>query len=114
MKLEVLSPSDYTDTQQPKRQPSEGTLGFLGIALALLTMLTAAGVGFVVLFGRTLLSALVTMVLWPFIFSPQFTQWVFGAPRAEFRKLFLLYLTLAIIVKLFRPLDIRRPLWQKK
>ena len=62
----------------------------MGAFLAGLTTLAAIGVGLLMLFGRSLLSAAVVVVLWPFIFSPDFTQWVFGSVNAPFWKLFLL------------------------
>ncbi|OGR81837.1 MAG: hypothetical protein A3J74_06120 [Elusimicrobia bacterium RIFCSPHIGHO2_02_FULL_57_9] len=115
MRIEVLPKPEYADCEEPRLPKNAlSALGLLGTVLALLTMLTAAGVGFLFLFGRTLAAALLATLVWPFIFSPQFTQWVFGSERAEFRKLFLLFLALVIILKLFRPLDMRRPLWQKR
>ena len=84
-------------------------LGLIGTALALLTMLAAFGVGFLVLFGTTLVSTAIAYAAWPLIFSPQFTQWVFGTEHASFWKLFLLFLAVGMIVKLFR-----RQLWQRR
>ncbi len=84
-------------------------VGFLGALLAVLTMFAAFGVGFLALFGTTLASAALVALLWPAVFSPQFTQWVFGSPRVEFWKLFLLFLAAGAVVKLFR-----RQLWQRR
>jgi hypothetical protein len=81
-----------------------GTLGVFGTIAALLTMFAAVGVGLLVLFGTTLFSALVAWLLWPKIFSPEFTQWVFGTPYAPFWKLFVLFLAAGAIIKMFRPL----------
>jgi hypothetical protein len=84
-------------------------LGFFGALLAVLTMLAAFGVGFLVLFGTTLISTAIVYAAWPFIFSPQFTQWVFGGEHVSFLKIFLLFLAVGLIVKLFR-----RQLWQRR
>ena len=65
-------------------------LGIVGAFLAGLTTLAAIGVGLLMLFGRSLLAAAVVTLLWPFIFSPEFTLWVFGSQAAPFWKLFLL------------------------
>jgi hypothetical protein len=79
------------------------SLGLIGAVLALLTMGAALGFGLLMLFGRALLAALVVVLLWPFVFSPQFTQWVFGADRAPFWKVFLLMVLLGTLAKALRP-----------
>ena len=81
----------------------------MGVVLALLTMLAAGGVMFLVLFGTPFVSAAAVFALWPRIFSPEFTQWVFGAEQVSFWKLFLLFLAAGAAVRL-----LRRRTWQRK
>ena len=47
--------------------------GWFGAVLALLTVAAAFAVGFMALFGRTLVAAVVASLLWPWLFSPEFT-----------------------------------------
>jgi len=84
--------------------------GWLGAVLALLTVAAAFAVGFMALFGRTLAAALVATLAWPWLFSGEFTAWVFGAPRVVFWKILVLFLALDIIARLF----LRRNLWPRK
>ena len=84
------------------------SLGVIGALLALLTMGAAVGVGLLMLFGRSLLAAAVVVLLWPFIFSAEFTRWVFGADAAQFWKVFLLMLILGTLAKTLRPTAWRR------
>jgi len=79
-------------------------LGLFGTALAILTTFAALGFTLLMLFGTTLTSALIVWLLWPKVFSPEFTQWVFGAPYAPFWKLFLLFLASGAVLKLSRQL----------
>lgn len=79
------------------------SLGLVGALLALLTMGAAVGFGLLMLFGRSLLAAVVVVVLWPFVFSPEFTLWVFGAESAPFWKVFLLMVILGTLAKTLRP-----------
>ncbi|MBI4371933.1 MAG: hypothetical protein HY552_06525 [Elusimicrobia bacterium] len=79
------------------------SLGFLGAFLALMTMLAAVGFGLLMLFWRALLAAAVTAILWPHVFSREFTLWVFGAERAPFWKMFLLMALLGTLAKALRP-----------
>ena len=79
------------------------SLGVIGALLALLTMGAAVGFGLLMLFGRSLLAALVVVALWPHVFSPEFTRWVFGADSAPFWKLFLLVVILGTLAKALRP-----------
>jgi hypothetical protein len=79
------------------------SLGFIGALLALLTMGAAVGFGLLMLFGRSLLSAAVVVLLWPYVFSAEFTRWVFGADHAPFWKLFLLMVILGTLAKTLRP-----------
>ena len=84
------------------------SLGVIGALLALLTMGAAVGVGLLMLFGRSLLAAAVVVLLWPFIFSAEFTRWVFGAETAPFWKAFLLMVILGTLAKTLRPTAWRR------
>jgi hypothetical protein len=79
------------------------SLGAIGALLALLTMGAAVGFGLLMLFGRALLSALVVVLAWPFVFSPEFTRWVFGANKAPFWKIFLLLVLVSALAKALRP-----------
>lgn len=79
------------------------SLGLIGALLALLTMGAAVGFGLVMLFGRALLAAGVVYLLWPYVFSPNFTQWVFGADHAPFWKLFLLMVLIGTLAKALLP-----------
>lgn len=83
--------------------------GWFGTGLALLTMLAAFGVGFLALFGKTLLAAIILTLAWPWLFSPRLTAWVFGTEHVVFWKVLLLFLTCNAVVRLFR-----RELWPKK
>lgn len=104
-----MEPAQDFETRSSVKLTHLRALGLFGTVMALLTMLAAFGFGFLVLFGTTLLSAAVIALLWPVVFSPQFTAWVFGTPRAPFWKLFLLCLAAGIVLRLFR-----RQLWQRK
>ena len=79
------------------------SLGVIGALLALLTMGAAVGFGFLMLFGRSLLAAAVVVLLWPYVFSAEFTRWVFGADTAPFWKLFLLMVILGTLARALRP-----------
>jgi hypothetical protein len=79
------------------------SLGVIGALLALLTMGAAVGFGLLMLFGRSLLAAAVVVLLWPYIFSAEFTRWVFGADSVSFWKVFLLMVILGTLVKTLRP-----------
>jgi hypothetical protein len=103
---EVLGPETGGGPERLKRVR---VLGLFGTLLALLTMFAAFGFGLLILFGTTVASAGLLWALWPRIFSPEFTSWVFGAPRVEFWKLFLLFLAAGAVVRTFR-----RQLWQRR
>ena len=79
------------------------SLGVIGALLALLTMGAAVGFGLLIMFGRSLLAAAVVALLWPYIFSAEFTRWVFGADTAPFWKLFLLMVVFGTLAKTLRP-----------
>ena len=57
----------------------------------------------VAFFGGTLLSAGLVCLTWPLVFSAPFTEWVFGAPRPVFWKLFLLFVVAGALARLLRP-----------
>lgn len=84
--------------------------GWFGAVLALLTVGAAFVVGFLALFGRSLVAALAAWLVWPLLFSPEFTAWVFGAPRIVFWKILVLFLALDVIARLF----LRRNLWPRR
>ena len=108
MDVEVLSPDEQRQHESESfetphvRLTHVRALGLAGTALALMTMLAAVGVGFLALFGTTLAAALGAWALWPLIFSPQFTAFVFGSARAPFWKLFVLFLIAGSALRLFR------------
>jgi hypothetical protein len=81
-------------------KPRGRTLGLLGAFLALLTMGAAFGVGLLMLFGRFLVAAAVVWAAWPVVFTPEFTQWAFGAPQLSFWKVFLTLAATGTVVKL--------------
>ena len=98
-----MSPEPDQDYQQPRvRLTHVRALGLVGTVLALLTMGAAFGIGFLFFFGKTLLSAAVVWLAWPLVFTPAFTEWVFGAPRPIFWKLFLLFVVAGAVAKLLR------------
>jgi hypothetical protein len=106
VEVEVMPPDqDQQQHQSQVRLTHVRALGVIGTLLALLTMAAAFGVGFVAFFGTSLLASAVVALAWPRIFSPDFTQWVFGTPRVEYWKLFLLFLVAGMVVKL---LGVRR------
>jgi hypothetical protein len=99
VEVEVMEP-DQQFRQSGPRLAHVRVLGVFGTLLALLTMVAAAGVGFLAFFGTTLLAAALVALTWPLIFSADFTNWVFGAARAPFWKLFLLFLVAGTVSKL--------------
>ncbi|PJA17539.1 MAG: hypothetical protein COX65_00770, partial [Elusimicrobia bacterium CG_4_10_14_0_2_um_filter_56_8] len=74
-----------------------------GAFLALMTMLAAIGFGFMMLFGKAMLAAALVKFLWPVVFSPEFTQWVFGSESVPFYKVFLLMILGSVVAKMLRP-----------
>jgi hypothetical protein len=85
------------------------SLGLIGALLALMTIGAAFGFGLLMLFGRALLAALVVVLLWPYVFGPDFTRWLFGADSAPFWKVFLLLILLGTLAKALRPTS-----WSRK
>ena len=79
------------------------SLGLVGAFLAMMTMLAAVGFGFLMLFGKALLAAALVAILWPVVFSAEFTLFVFGAPSVPFWKVFLLMILGSVVAKMLRP-----------
>jgi hypothetical protein len=79
------------------------SLGVIGALLALLTMGAAVGFGLLMLFGKALAAALIVKLLWPLLFSPEFTQFVFGSQTVPFFKLFLLLAAGSVVAKMLWP-----------
>ncbi|MFH2202932.1 MAG: hypothetical protein ABIJ96_07445 [Elusimicrobiota bacterium] len=67
------------------------TPGALGKAIAGLTVLAAALVIAALLFGKILLLSAAAALLWPMIFSAEFTRWVFGSATVPFWKILLMF-----------------------
>jgi hypothetical protein len=84
--------------------------GWFGAVVALLTVTAAFTVGFMAMFGRAVAAAVVAYLLWPLVFGPAFTAWVFGGPRVAFWKILVLFLAVDLIARLF----MRRNLWQRR
>ena len=104
MEPEILPPDSGSEFEGLRvRMTHVKSLGFLGAALALLTMAAALGFGLVMLFGRALLAAGILVLLWPRVFSAEFTRWVFGADGAPFWKVFLLMVLLGTLLKALQP-----------
>ena len=79
------------------------SLGLIGGLLAMLTLLAAVGVSLLMLFGKALVAAVLIKILWPFVFSAEFTRWVFGAESVPFWKVFLLLAVGSVVAKMLRP-----------
>jgi hypothetical protein len=79
------------------------SLGVIGALLALLTMGAAVGFGLLMLFGKALVAALIVKLLWPLVFGPEFTQFVFGSQTVPFIKVFLLLAAGSVVAKMLRP-----------
>jgi hypothetical protein len=106
VEAELVDREGAFDDERPKvRLQHVRVLGVVGTLLALLTMAAAFSLGMMMLFGTTLLCATTATLLWPAIFSPEFTQWVFGAPQVSFWKLFVLFLAAGAILKAFRKVN---------
>ena len=99
---EVVPPDSQAAPRSGVKLTHLRALGAFGTALAILTMLTAFGVGLLALFGTTLLASALVWAFWPLIFSQEFSQFVFGAPRAPFWKLVLLFLAASAVLRMFR------------
>ena len=79
------------------------SLGLIGAVLAMLTLLAAVGVSLLMLFGKALFATVLVKVLWPFVFSAEFTRWVFGCESVPFLKVFLLLAAGSVVAKMLRP-----------
>lgn len=66
------------------------TPGPMGKIAAILTMLAASMVISVFLFGKIILLSAAATLLWPVVFSVDFTRWVFGADTVPFWKILLI------------------------
>ena len=84
------------------------SLGIIGAFLALMTMLAAVSFGLVMLFGKALLAASLVTLLWPAVFSAEFTQIVFGTDSVPFWKVFLLLASGSVVAKMLWPTSWRR------
>jgi hypothetical protein len=79
------------------------SLGLIGALLAMMTLLTAVAVSLLMLFGKALAATLLVKILWPFVFSNEFTRWVFGSESVPFWKVFLLLAAGSVVAKMLRP-----------
>ena len=79
------------------------SLGIGGALLAMLTMLAAVGFGLMMLFGKALLAAALVKLLWPAVFSAEFTQVVFGTHTVPFWRVFLLLAAGSVVAKMLWP-----------
>lgn len=96
MEVEVIPPH-----QEPRfHAAGVHAPGWLGALLALLTMTAAFSVGFLAVFGKILAAALVVWLAWPILFSPQLTAWVFGTEHVVFWKIFVLFLSVHVVLRL--------------
>ncbi len=100
---EIVAPDSESFEGVRVRMAHVKSLGVVGALLALLTMGAAVGFGFLLLFGRSLLAAIAVYALWPFVFAPEFTRWVFGSDHAPFWKLFLLMVLIGTLAKALMP-----------
>jgi len=108
IEAEVIPPEAGPEGPKLRMHGMRG-LGLFGTLLALLTMLAALGFGFLAFFGKILVAALLVRLVWPLVFGPEFTRWVFGSAPLPFWKLLLLFVTVGAVVAL-----LRRPLWPKR
>ncbi|MBI4678556.1 MAG: hypothetical protein HY748_13335 [Elusimicrobia bacterium] len=77
-------------------------LGLIGAVLACATALAALLFGVLAVFVTPLIGAALLTLVWPVIFSEQFTGWVFGTPYLPFWKAFLLFLLVGAVVRFHR------------
>ncbi|MFC1679600.1 hypothetical protein ACFL2T_05260 [Elusimicrobiota bacterium] len=98
--VEIVSPKRH------RRRPSgfmwAGPLGLFGALFAGGTAISAMLLVVLFLFGRILLVSAAVTLLWPAIFSPEFTLWVFGAAKVPFHKILLLFALAEIVLYSFR------------
>jgi hypothetical protein len=79
------------------------SLGVIGAILAGFTMLAALTFGLLALFGKALFAALIVKLLWPYVFSTEFTQSVFGTQAVPFFKVFVLLAAGSVVAKMLWP-----------
>ena len=116
MQVEILPPETFSSAEDQESRLHIRPLGWLGALLALSTVLGALALSLAFLFSGTLLAAAALTWAWPLVFSPSFTQWVFGADRLSFGKVFLLLLAAGAVIKMLRArgFSYRRQSWQRK
>lgn len=73
-----------------ERERRSASLPFFGALFAGTTVLAAAAVMGLMLFGKVLLISAVLTWVWPRVFSPDFTAWVFGTATVPYWKILLL------------------------
>jgi hypothetical protein len=78
------------------------SLGWFGRFAAGLTILAAGFVVFALLFGKVLLISAAATILWPLLFSPEFTLWVFGTAQVPFWKMLFMVALTGIAFRWFR------------
>ncbi|MFA6315877.1 MAG: hypothetical protein WC943_00530 [Elusimicrobiota bacterium] len=88
-------------------------LGLLGAVLACATAMAALVFGALAMFVTPLIAGAVTTLLWPVIFSQQFTSWVFGTPYLPFWKAFLLFVLVGAVVR-FHKWSTSGDIWRRK
>ena len=104
MEPEILPPDQDAGLSGIRvRMAHVKSLGVFGALLALLTMGAAVGVGLLIMFGKALAAALIVKLLWPRLFSPELTLWVFGSDSAPFWKLFVLLALVQALAKALLP-----------
>ncbi|OIO08304.1 MAG: hypothetical protein AUJ52_08480 [Elusimicrobia bacterium CG1_02_63_36] len=77
-------------TPEQERERRSVSIPFFGAVFAGTTVLAAAAVMGLMLFGKVLLVSAVLSWIWPRVFSPDFTAWVFGTPTVPYWKILLL------------------------
>lgn len=77
-------------------------LGLGGQFLAGLTVLAAGSAVLLWLFGKVLILSAAVSLIWPMVFSPDFTAWVFGEPTVSFWKILLLMFLAGTAARWFR------------
>ena len=109
MEAELLeaSPMDQNEESFDPKVIHVRALGFWGALLAFLTVIAAASVGILALFGTTIVASAGAWLLWPLIFNPDFTRFVFGSARVPFWKFFVMFLAAGALLKLVRRFLIR-------
>ncbi|PCI37946.1 MAG: hypothetical protein COB53_05485 [Elusimicrobia bacterium] len=73
-----------------ERVQIDASVPFIGALLAGGTVIMAAAVMALMLFGKVLFVSAVLTWIWPQVFSPEFTSWVFGTATVPYWKILLL------------------------